>query len=304
MLPNEMKQSFGVLHFQAEMGHLRTQFLLAELLHRQNISRPLQNLREAEFQVFSQWGEDGIIQYLISQLPGIPQAFVEFGVENYRESNTRYLLMKNRWKGLVLDSLPQNIEFIRRESLYWQYPLTAKSTFVTRENINALLLESQVSGEIGLLSIDIDGNDYWIWKEISAISPWIVICEYNSVLGAKSAVSIPYDPKFQRTKAHHSNLYYGASLAAFAHLAEEKGYALVGGNSAGNNAFFVRQDRLGPLRACSLTEAYVESTFRESRDIEGQLTFLSGSARLDAIDSLPVIDVKTNRLAPLKEFRT
>jgi len=94
----------------------------------------------------------------------------------------------------------------------------------------------------------VDGNDYWIWDAVRAVCPVVVIVEYNSVFGSEHAITIPYDPTFQRTKGHFSNLYWVASLKALALLARQKGYTCVGCNSNGNNAYFVRDDRLGALR--------------------------------------------------------
>lgn len=252
------------------------------------------SLADVEFRVFSQWGEDGIIQYLLSRIEIPNPVFVEFGVENYKESNTRFLLMNNNWIGLVIDSGDDHINFIRRDELSWRYSLRAVRAFITAENINELISGAGIGGDIGLLSIDITGNDYWIWKAIQVISPRIVICEYNSVFGKDMPVTVPYDPSFYLTTAHYSNLYFGASLPALCHLAEEKGYIFVGTNSVGSNAFFVRKDVAGTLPALTAESGYVEDRIRGSRDAKGKLTFLSGSARLNVIAHLPVVNVSTN----------
>jgi len=116
--------------------------------------------------VFSQWGEDGIIQYLISRLPWKIRFFVEFGVQDYSESNTRFLLVNDNWTGLVIDSSSESIKHIRSQEYYWKYDLTAVCDFVTIDNINKLIMGAGITGSIGILSIDIDGNDYWIWNAI------------------------------------------------------------------------------------------------------------------------------------------
>lgn len=253
----------------------------------------LDRISDAEFKVFSQFGDDGIIQYLIRKLKIAPQTFVEFGVENYTEANTRFLLVNDNWKGLVMDGGESHIASIRSEEIYWRHDLTAACEFVTRENINALLAQHGFEGDLGILSIDIDGNDYWVWERIEVVRPHVVIVEYNSVFGNCRAVSIPYDPRFVRTKAHFSNLYWGCSLPALAHLAEQKGFAFVGCNTAGNNAYFVRKEQLGPLRPIGVQEGFVQSKFRESRGKDGELTLLSGNQRAAAIADLPVVDVLT-----------
>jgi len=257
-------------------------------------ARLSETVRDSELGAFSQFGEDGIIQHLVSRIPIPNRLFVEFGVESYRESNTRFLLMNDYWTGLVLDASDENILSIRNSNLYWRYRLAAKAAFIRADNIDTLLTESGVKGDIGLLSIDIDGNDYWVWKAVTAVSPRIVIVEYNSLYGYERAVTIPYDPQFQRSAAHHSNLYFGASIAAFARLGEERGYALVGSNSAGNNLFFVRSDVLGNIPKKSPKEAWAMSSFRESRDEHGALTFLSPAEALEAIGSQVLVDLETN----------
>jgi hypothetical protein len=277
----------AVEQLRAEVGRLHA--------HRAR-ALPPDALRAAEFQTFSQWGEDGIIQFLLGKVPIANPLFVEFGVESYVESNTRFLLVNDNWRGVIIDGGTSHLEYTTRAGLTWRHDLQVVSAFITRENINGLLASAGAIGDIGLLSVDIDGNDYWILEAIDATSPRILIVEYNAVFGGQRPVSIPYSATFARTGAHFSNLYYGASLAAITSLAERKGYRLVGCNAAGNNAFFVRQDVLGPLRALSSEEAYVESRFRESRHPDGTLSYLrTRRERLAVIGELPVIDVATGR---------
>jgi hypothetical protein len=109
-------------------------------------------------------------------------------------------------------------------------------------------------------------------------------------------VTVPYEPSFRRFESHFSNLYFGCSLGALSHLAQSKGYALVGSNSAGNNAYFVRRDRLGGLVEMSVKDAYVVSNFRESRDRAGNLNYVSGSDRRKALAALPLHDVYSGKM--------
>ncbi len=266
-------------------------------------TRPIKCIQDAEFKVYSQWGEDGILQHLTEVVPIERRLFVEFGVETYREANTRFLLVEGGWGGLVLDGDPANVAAIRGDPIYWRYNLKAECAFVAADNINQLIEKHGIEGDIGLLSIDIDGNDYWVWQALQVISPRIVVCEYNSVFGPKWAVTVPYDQRFVRSEAHSSNLYYGASIAALASLGRTLGYRLIGSNSAGNNAFFLRDDMPGP-EAVSAGDAWVESRFRESRDGEGRLSLLDGEARLRAIEHLPVVDVASGRTMPLRGLRS
>lgn len=260
------------------------------------------NIHEAEFKVFSQFGDDGIIQYLINNIPMSRKMFIEFGVENYTESNTRLLLMNDNWKGLVIDGNKPNIEYIKNDEIYWKHDLIAVSHFITKDNINKIISENGFNGEIGILSIDIDGNDYFIWESINSVKPDIVIIEYNSVFGKRSAVTIPYDPGFYRTKAHYSNLYWGCSLKALCLLAEKKGYVFIGSNSNGNNAYFILKDKIGFLKPCTLEKGYIESKFRESRNLKGELSFISGDRRIDIIKEMPIFDLEKCSILKIKDL--
>ncbi len=262
----------------------------------------LEELSDAEFKVFSQWGEDGIIQYLISRIAIENKVFVEFGVQDYSESNTRFLLVNNNWTGLVIDASSTFIKHIHSQEYYWKYDLTAVCDFVTVDNINDLIRNAGIAGSIGLLSIDIDGNDYWIWNTISVISPQIVIVEYNSSFGNQHAVTIPYRSDFSRAKAHFSQLYWGASLPAFCDLANQKGYIYVGSNSAGSNAFFVRKDAADSVKECSIHKNFVQSKFRDSLDEQGNLSFVSSRNKLEVIKELPLYDIGSKQTLPIKEI--
>jgi hypothetical protein len=180
----------------------------------------ISNLSDVEFKVFSQWGDDGIIQFLINKIEIKNKIFIEFGVETYHESNTRFLLMNDNWTGLVIDGSEKNIKSIKNQKIYWEYELNAICSFITKDNINNLISSAGIHGEIGLLSVDIDGNDFWVLNEINVINPIIIIVEYNAVFGNDTYITIPYDPTFVRKQKHYSHLYWGASLGAFYHLLE------------------------------------------------------------------------------------
>lgn len=270
-----------VIYLQEAIGRIET---------RQTESA--KTLREAEFRVFSQWGEDGILQFLIRHVPIEKKTFVEFGVQDYVESNTRFLVVKDNWSGLVIDGSAENIDKIRRSEIYWRHNIHAECRFITRDNINDVIQSAGIDGDIGLLSVDIDGNDYWVWQAIDVINPRIVVTEYNARFGAERAVSVPYNPQFVRGQAHYSMIYYGASLAALVQLGKAKGYALVGCNSAGNNAFFIRKDVLPDnLPSLSAREAFIPPSFREARDRSGNLNFLAPEDELKLLDSLPLVDL-------------
>jgi hypothetical protein len=259
-------------------------------------------IEDSEFKVYSQSGEDGIIQYLISKIPNIPNKFIEFGVENYLESNTRFLILNNYWTGLIIDGDKNNIEFIKSDPIYWRSQLTAINSFVTKDNINDLIESNNFSGEVGILSVDVDGNDYWIWDSITVCNPSIVIVEYNSFFGLENAVTIPYVENFVRSEAHHSLIYYGASIKAFELLGEKKGYELVFTNKAGNNLFFVNKKYKNIFHKTNSKEAYRKSNYRETHDSNGKLIFKPFEISQKEIFDCDVFDVAKNQIVKIKNI--
>ena len=262
---------------------------------------PNTDFRKVGFKVFSQWDEDGIIQYLVSKIPIGEKTFIEFGVESYEESNTRFLLLNDHWQGLVLDASAPDIRYIQTDRIYWEFDLQAKCAWITRDNINSLLEEAGFGSDVGLLSIDVDGNDYWIWEAVESVRPRIVIVEYSSIFGLEP-ISIPYKQDFDRTAAHYSTAYFGCSLAALSHLAKKKGYLLLGSNVWGHNAFFVRSDVAGDFRGLEPEEAYVLSKYRHSRDESGKMSYKRGEDRIKLIQHLPIVNVVTGQVAPIRDL--
>lgn len=271
--------------------------IMAEL----NKSKTSNNLQDYEFKVTSQTGEDGIIQYLINKIPIKNKIFVEFGVENYTEANTRFLLQNDNWSGLIIDGNKENMESVRNSTLGWKYGITPIASFITKDNINDIIKSAGIEGEIGILSVDIDGNDYWVLDAIDCVNPQILIVEYNSIFGSSAKITIPYDENFVRREKHYSNLYYGASISALTELANKKGYSLVGSNKFGNNLFFVRQDYQPISEQISPEKAYVKSKFQESRDENGCLTHLFHSECLKLIEEKEVIDIATGKTLKIKD---
>jgi hypothetical protein len=260
----------------------------------------LTDLSRVEFQVFSQWGDDGIIQYLANKIHFENKTFIEFGVENYKESNTRFLLLNNNWSGLVLDGSKKCIEFIRNDTVSWTHELYTKQAFITKENINYLIesefLKKGFDKEVGILSIDIDGNDYWIWDEISVVNPVVVIVEYNSFFQSQRAITIPYNARFIMN-TDINPYYWGASLKAFCELGYKKGYNFIGCNSNGNNAYFVRIDKMGRLKSRTCEEGYVRGKFR-MRFLENGEPMVWDQI-LTGLKGQPVINVLNNNLEAL-----
>jgi hypothetical protein len=299
-IKNKLISAFG--HTLVPAVKDETELLaLGSLLSKQQYAMTSKNMNDYEFKIFSQFGDDGIIQYLIKQIAIENNTFIEFGVENFLESNTRFLLFNDNWSGFVMDGSEEAMTILKNQAWFWKYDLKAKAAFIDKDNINSLL-EIPNYKNIGLLHIDLDGNDYHIFDtlNLSELNPSIIIIEYNSVFGKERPISVPYSKTFMRTEQHYSNLFWGASLSALNYVAEKKGYALVGCNLAGNNAYFVRKNLLNEkITAVSVDKAYKESKYRESRNKNGGLTFLSGEERLYVMKGLTVINVVTNKLEEL-----
>ena len=251
-------------------------------------------LQTKEFRVYSEYGDDGIIQWLINYLQISSRNFIEFGVGNFHESNSHFLLVNNNWNGFVLDSSEKNIAIIKKSQMYWRYNLIAKKAFIDKDNINSLLSLSKFE-KLGYLHIDLDGNDYWILEnlDLGLYSPDILILEYNAIFGDEEKISIPYNPKFARMNSHFTGKYWGASLQGLNFLAEKKGYYFIGCNSAGNNAYFLNNTYLSKIPKTNVVSGFQKSQFRESRDIKGNLSFLNNNDVRKELNKLPVIDVET-----------
>lgn len=211
------------------------------------------SLARFEHQVFSQGGEDGVLREIFRRIGEGTRSFVEFGVEDGIQNNTHFLLHQG-WRGCWLEGSPTAVEAIRNQfapSLATGQ-LKVKHTFITAENIADSFRELQVPTEVDLLSIDIDGNDYWVWKALAAWRPRVVVLEYNANYPADCDWVMPYDPQ-------HSwgvDTYFGASLLAYTRLGQELGYRLVGCALNGTNAFFVRADLAGDHFTAEATAAF------------------------------------------------
>ena len=238
-------------------------------------------LNRAEARVYSQNGEDGILAWLLAQVGAPNRTFVEFGIEDGRECNTANLSRTFGWSGLLLEADASHVESAR--AFYDRFPgVRILRAEVTPENIDPLLREHGPP-EVDLLSLDIDGNDYWVWRAITAIEPRVVAIEYNATFGAERSVTVPYRDGFDRYAEHASGFYHGASLAALAKLGDEKGYALVGCDSRGANAFFVRRSLLA--------EQLPEVEPHEAWFPLWERAHLTPDQQLEQIRHLPLVDV-------------
>lgn len=218
------------------------------------------------FSVFSQYDEDGLINLLINGFDDIPKNFIEFGVGDFSEANCRFLIESLAWRGAIFEGNKKAFNRSCARDFYWKKNLSIFNKFLTKDNIQNELSKNNFVNNLGILSVDVDGNDWYLLEKSLIFNPYIIIVEYNSLFGSKYPVSIPYDPNFNRSRAHKSNLYYGASLKAFEYLLFDKGYKLVGTNSAGNNAFFVKEDKFKFKNWITCTEkVFKKCIFNESQ---------------------------------------
>ena len=271
-----------------------------KILSTLNSQKNATKLSDYEWKIFSQWGEDGIIDFLVSEVSIVNKTFIEFGVENFSESNCRYLLMKSDWNGFVIDSSQKNIKKLKNSYYFWKYDLQAFVAFIDINNINELLIKSGFERDLGILSIDIDGNDYHILNKIDCFDPRIIICEFNPLFGNDRKITVPYDPKFYRTKKHYSNLYWGASINALRSLLTKQDYTLVGTGMQGGNAYFIKNSLMTDrLRILAKNPFCFNFNWRESRDINGNLNFLRAELRYKEIKGMNVLNVETGNLEKL-----
>lgn len=227
-------------------------------------------IADHELQVYSQHGEDGILLWLFSTIGTTDRRFVEFGIEDGRECNTRNLAQHWGWSGLMLDGDPGGAR--AAADFYAALPVTVEHEMVSPDNIGLILDRHQLADEFDLLSIDIDSHDYWVWQAITA-RPRVVVIEYNPSLGPDRAATLPYDAGFAYDQYTHGGAYHGASITALARLGSEKGYSLIGCESGGANAFFVRDDCLGSIPPVSPSVAWRENPNRPGT-IEDQMATL------------------------------
>jgi hypothetical protein len=202
--------------------------------------------REVGFRAMSQHDEDGIILYIFSLIGCHNRVCVEVCAGDGIECNSANLLTNHGWTGALFDGSPANID--RARSFYGSHPDTrywpprCECAWITRDNVNDLIRGTGIQGDIDLLSLDIDGIDYWLWESIDVVRPRVVVLEFNHLWGPEASVSVPYSPEFQAGFTEYGSDYAGASLAAFVKLGRRKGYRLVGGNRIATNAFFLRDD--------------------------------------------------------------
>jgi hypothetical protein len=218
----------------------RASYLRREMESERN--RDDKRLIKYGYRSYSQNDEDGVIAEIFRRIEPKTRSFIEFGVGDGSECNTLNLLIGG-WRGLWLECDAERIHQIRGMfgTALSSGQLSVEMAAVTAENINDLLSSKGPEGGPDLLSIDVDGNDYWLWNALTSILPRVVVIEYNARWRPPLAVTMRYNPDHRWSLQSH----YGASLKALEQLGKTKGYNLVGCCFSGVNAFFVRQDLCG-----------------------------------------------------------
>lgn len=261
-----------------------TQLQQVQLLHYyQDCQRmgSLPDFTTTGFKVFSQFEEDGKLLYIFSLLGMGNKRFVDLGSHDCVNSNCANLVVHFNWHGLFVDGDPRLLaigqQFYKKTPNAWSYKPQFLNAFLTKDNVNHLLEQQGFEGEIEFLSIDIDGNDYWIWDALTVIQPKVVLIECQVSFGLRNAV-VPYQADFVNDVS--ANNYYGASGVALQKLGKKKGYRLVGANEYGNNLFFVKNG----LAENELPEISIESTLQHpfATSKFGQFEALQHKAFLEA----------------------
>ena len=218
---------------------------------------------------------------IITKLNLIPHStnFIEIGVGDYRESNTRFAYNRFHPKGLIIDCIEDMKKKVKPHVNLWKGDLRICNNFINSNNINEIL-KKNCDFNVDVFSLDIDGIDYWIIQKLKKNISKIFIAEFNPVFGPKLKVTVPNIDDFDRTNYHYSNLCYGMSLSALIDIMKEKNFYFVGTNLQKMNAFFVSNDFnkknfFENLEIKSL-ENYTNSNIRDGRDINNELNYLSG----------------------------
>lgn len=279
-----------------ELRNFRFLIGQAGILSSRANSQNFQNLWDSEVKVYSQWGEDGILDYLCERIGLSKPRVLEIGAGNFSECNSKFLAENRNASVFAVDGREDLVASIERSSLRSKNHIFGYQTWVSPKNINKVISEAHTAmGNIDIFSLDLDGNDYWILQEANLENVSIVVVEYNPLFGHLKPVSVPRDDEFDRKAKHYSWLYYGASLRAFEYLLALKEFRFIGTNRVGNNAFFVRKEVTSqiPLVSDKDYSVYTDWRVRETRSKEGRLTFAAGYERVEEMSHLELVDVVT-----------
>lgn len=209
-------------------------------------AKDLPSLDEVGFKSFSQFDEDGILLYIFSLVGTTNKRVVEICAGDGMECMSTNLILNHGWDALLFDGDYKNVKkgnsFFANMPQVFVHPPKFFQAWITKENVNDLISKNGFSGEIDLLSLDIDGNDYHIMESIQSVSPRVIVCETHNVIPPSLAYSIPYIPNFDYKDGSFHPEFRSVSLKAMQKLLREKGYRLIGSHRYGFNVFFLRND--------------------------------------------------------------
>ena len=242
-LTSPLRGVLGINHIKQDLNELRALTASANQVsqlvllnqYRERVLRnePLPTFEDVEFRAFSQNGEDGILLYIFGLIGMGRRRCVEICASDGIECNTANLIVNHGWSGLLFDGDEELIErgraFYSRLRDTHDCPPTLVCSWITRENINTLIKENGIEGPVDLLSLDLDGVDYWIWDAIEVIKPRVVIAEFQCVWGSDRAVTVPYSESFKTRFIDNFAVYSGASLPAFVKLARARAWTNLAG---------------------------------------------------------------------------
>ena len=242
-------------------------------------------LQHYEYSWLSQNGEDGILRYLFDEIGFESRIFVEFGF-GAQQCNALRLMMHEKFTGLMMDGSAEQCGYFNSAARKLKIPgVNAVCTFIDLENLEALISNNGIPGDIDFLSVDVNGNDYWFWEKLNVVSPRVACIEYNAGLGPSWSCTIPYSADFERYNAHPSGFFAGASLKALETLGKKKGYRLIGCDATGTNSFFLRDDIDAPnVPTLTALEAFKPHANWVGRGI-------SEAEQIEIMRSMPYVEV-------------
>lgn len=231
------------------------------------ISQSLRRINENdpqswEFSCFSQNGEDGIVEFLTSKIISPNRYFVEIGSSDGLENNTAFLAFVLKFSGVMIEG-DEYKSVLANECLQrFNWGVKFVNAFVSTENIDGILSENSAIKNPDFLSLDIDGNDYYIMESIlqKEYRPRIICVEYNSSYGPENSITIKYKPDFNYWTAHHTHWYYGVSISGWKNLFARFGYEFISVDTNGVNAFFVDPASFPP----GFTGSLLKTNFKEN----------------------------------------
>jgi len=278
----------------------------SHILNMRKNYKNVKSLNDVDFKVFSQNGEDGILDYLLFKLNIEKPKFLEIGVGDYSEANTRFIFDRCSPKGTIIDCIENFEKKVKKNIKLWKGELKIIKKNINTDNINDVVENKKIFSNLDLFSLDIDGIDYWVLDKLPKKFSKIAVLEFNPIFGSKFKVSVPNINNFNRKEYHYSSLCFGMSIMALIDLMEKKDFYFLGTNLFKNNAFFVSNEYSKDTYFQNLTTEninnHVMANFTESRDPKGNLNYLVGEKKLTEIKDCKLIDLENNQEKKIREI--